>query len=568
MTDLNRRNLSFYRCTVFIRELYQRGVRHLVISPGSRSTPLTLATAAHPAMKKHVILDERSAAFTALGIGKASGLPAVLICTSGTAAANYFPAVIEAYESAVPMIVATADRPAELRNTDANQTIDQTELYGKFVLDFRDIGEPLSDHPDLNSLIAVTGNAIEKSLEEKGPVHLNFHFSKPLEPESNFIENIAAENESLARKTDAHISKRKHIRDGSDSDLFPKLDSARKPLVIIGQLPVGITIDPIYQLAENLKAPVLSESGYRKQSASVQGFEGFLRNSEVVDELSPDLILRFGLQPASKSLLNALDKWNPDHHIYFTIPPGRKKTSLAVTDTSNWNGDNFNLKPLSGGQDFWLKQWREAEKKYIKYKSGLSDRFNSLTDGHIYEQLSRQIPENWWVFYSNSFPARDRSMFGKWKNQTVYTNRGASGIDGINSTNIGIGLTNSEPGILFTGDLAFLHDSNALLNSRLLNKPLVIVIINNNGGSIFRMLPIALHEKYFTHYFETPQQVEISQLCESHHVHYKKIATIKQLFDLRLKDFVDESNEYLHVIECQTDPDVSMQFRQKLWMKE
>lgn len=568
MTNLNRRNLSFYRSTVFIRELYQRGVRHLVISPGSRSTPLTLAAAAHPALKKHVILDERSAAFTALGIGKSTGIPAVLICTSGTAAANYFPAVIEAYESDVPMIMATADRPPELRNSDANQTIDQTDLYGNFSLDFRDIGEPGDDDPKLNYITTITGDAFEKSRAGRGPVHLNFHFSKPLEPESTFIEKITAENEQLAKKTENHVVKQNPDSFSSNPDLFSLPDNAKKPLIIMGQLPVGLPIEPIFKLAEKLNAPVLSEIGHRNHAISIQGFEGFLRNADVAEKLSPDLILRFGLQPASKSLLNALNQWEPEHHIYFTIPPGRKKTSLPVTEILKWNGEEFALKPVTGVRDFWLDQWLEAEKKYTEYKSGLIKEFHSLTDGHVYEHLSGQIPEHWWMFFSNSFPARDRSMFGKWKEQSVYTNRGASGIDGINSTAIGISLSSPEPGILFTGDLAFLHDSNALLNSRLLTKPLIIVVINNEGGSIFRMLPIADHERYFTHYFETPQQVEISQLCASYKVHYRKIETSNQLNEFQLQDFINESTGSLHIIECRTDPEASMQFRKKLWLKE
>lgn len=569
MTDLNRQNLSFYRCTVFIRELFQRGVRHLVISPGSRSTPLTLAAAAHPGMKKHVILDERSAAFTALGIGKYTGKPAVLICTSGTAAANYYPAVIEAYQSGVPLVLATADRPPELRNTDANQTIDQIELFGKFVLSFRDVSEPSGDDPELNSIIEITGNSFEESLNGKGPVHLNFPFTKPLEPEKGFVETIVSENETLANKTDTHFAKEQYSTGTrSYSKLYPILDSAKKPLIIIGQLPAGVAVKPIIKLAENLNCPVLSEMGCHNSSNYIQGFEGFLRNNEVADQLSPDLILRFGLQPASKSLLLALDLWKPDHHIYVKPPSEKKETSLQATDTLEWNGDDFAAEALSGAQSYWLDQWQEAAEKYKEYKNRLANHFTSLTDGHVYEHLSSQLPPDWWIFFSNSFPARDRSMFGQWKGQEIYTNRGASGIDGVSSTHIGIGIASSKPGILFTGDLAFLHDSNALLNSRLLSSPLVIVVINNKGGSIFRMLPIASHEAYFDTYFETPQQVDISQLCASHNLHYQKIESKDQLAEFHLHDFLEDTDGFLHVIEFRTDPDASMQLRRKLWMQE
>ncbi|MDX1585595.1 MAG: thiamine pyrophosphate-dependent enzyme, partial [Balneolaceae bacterium] len=294
----------------------------------------------------------------------------------------------------------------------------------------------------------------------------------------------------------------------------------------------------------------------------------FLRNDKVAQELAPDLILRFGLQPASKSLLNALNKWNPDRHIYFSIPPERKKTSLPVTQTFHWSGQEFDLKPLRGGQDIWLSQWREAEEKYFDYSSTVTQKIESLTDGHVYQHFAEAIPEEWWIFFSNSFPARDRSMFGHWKAQTVYTNRGVSGIDGINSTHLGIGLGSAKAGILFTGDLAFLHDSNSLLNSRLADTPQVMVILNNRGGSIFRMLPIAEHQAYFTPYFETPQKVDISQLCASHGLPCRTIETVAELNKFQLKRFTQESKGSLHIIECRTDPDASMQLRRKLWMKE
>lgn len=568
MTDLKHQNLSFYRSTFFIRELYQRGVRHLVISPGSRSTPLTMAAAAHPGVKKHVILDERSAAFTALGIGKTTGIPAVLICTSGTAAANYYPAVIEAYQSGVPLIVATADRPPELRNTDANQTINQIELFGKFVLSFEEIHEPFDEDPKLNNLIELTGRVFEQSVIEKGPVHLNFSFSKPLEPEIEFVETIAKENEKLSAKTDTHIIEDQVSAGKTGTDIYPILENTDRPLIIIGQLPSKVDIEPIFKLAEALKCPVLSEQGAVESNYSIQGFEGFLRNREIAEELNPDLILRFGLQPASKSMLMALESWKPNHHIYVTHPSNKKKTSLPVTDTLKWNGGEFSANHLkSGGQDYWIKQWKEASKKYFEFKRRTLSDLNILTDGNVYEEFSRQIPEKWWVFFSNSFPARDHSMFGQWKAHSVYTNRGASGIDGITSTNIGIALGCEEPGILFTGDLAFLHDSNALLNSSLLNTNLVIVILNNKGGSIFRMLPIAKNEKYFNKYFETPQHVDISQLCFSHRLNYQEINSIEQLKKFDLSDFLNNTEKSLHVIECNTDPDASMKLRKKLWMQ-
>lgn len=565
MTELKNQNRSFYHCTVFFRELYKRGVRHVVISPGSRSTPLTLAAAAHPGFKKHVVLDERSAAFTALGIGKATGVPAVLVCTSGTAAANYYPAVIEAYQSGVPLLLATSDRPPELRNTDANQTIDQINLFGKFVLYFEDLGETLSNKLNTNLLADAAGNAIEKAIEFRGPVHLNFPFNKPLEPEIDFLNSTSKENENLVGNRERHIFKNPQPVFKLNDEINKKLTGADRPLFIIGQLPAGTKIEPIFEMANKLASPILSEQGFENAINPIQGYEGFLRNEQTRKQLAPDLILRFGLQPASKSLLSALEIWKPEHHIYVRHKANKKETSLDVTDILEWNGGAFDFKEPSGKSGLWIDRWKEAEKNYEKGKDEIFKKVQKLNDGHVYEHLSGQIPDSWWIFFSNSFPARDRSMFGKWSTQEMFTNRGASGIDGITSTAMGISLGESKPGILFTGDLAFLHDTNALLNQKLLADLLVVVVINNKGGSIFRMLPIADHQEYFTGYFETPQQADISHLCRGYDINYSRIDSLKELKEFSLDYFLSDSEKQLNILECVTDPDTSMQLRRKLW---
>lgn len=565
MTELNKQNRSFYHCTVFFRELYKRGVRHIVISPGSRSTPLTLAAAAHSGLKKHVILDERSSAFTALGIGKATGIPAVLVCTSGTAAANYYPAVIEAYQSGVPLLLATSDRPPELRNTDANQTIDQIDLFGKFVLYFQDLGASLGDDQDTKLLKDIAGNAIEKATELLGPVHLNFPFGKPLEPEIDFLNSIKKENENFARNTKLEIAETAVSAIKLNDKINDKFKNADRPLIIVGPLPTGTQTEPIFELAKKLNSPVLSEQGFDNAINSIQGYEGLLRNEQMCKQLAPDLILRFGLQPASKSLLLAFDIWKPEHHIYVRHNANKKATSLSVTDTLEWNGGTFIFKESSGRSGLWIDQWKEAEKNYEERKVKILKKVQRLTDGHIYEHLSRQIPDSWWIFFSNSFPARDRSMFGKWSIQKMFSNRGASGIDGITSTAMGISVGERNPGILFTGDLAFLHDTNALLNQKLLTDPLAVVVVNNKGGSIFRMLPIADHKEYFTDYFETPQQADISHLCRGYDINYCRIDTPKRLEEFSLDNFLNRSEKQLNILECITDPDASMQLRRKLW---
>ncbi len=564
MTDIKSQNQPFYRATLLLRSLFRSGVRHLIISPGSRSTPLALAAAALPSLQKQVILDERSAAFAALGIGKATNQPAALICTSGTAVANYFPAVIEARKSAVPLLMLTADRPPELHGTGANQTIDQQHIFGDYPVLFRDAGEPVMNEKETKNLEELALQAVAGSIKKQGPVHLNFPFSKPLEPGQEFVEIITRENKELDDSLAAAVPKSRLEEFRFDDKLLQHIQSAEKPLVIIGQLAPGTEIAPICQLAEALHAPMLSEQDV-SSSNSIKGFEGFLRDPVRAQTLAPDLILRFGHQPACKSLLEAIKWWAPRRHIHFSDTEYRSDIAGATTDHVSWRGNPFVTDHFSEKSSRRLQRWKKKEDDYFEQSGRLLETQQTLTDGHIYHHLAPAIPNNWFTFFSNSFPVRDRSMFGRWSRQKVYTNRGASGIDGITSTAIGVNIGARRSGILFTGDLAFLHDTNALLNKKALQQPLVVVIINNHGGSIFRMLPIAEHETHFNTYFETPQQADISSLAMSYGIHTQTITTISELRQLDLKKVISRSESMLHIIECQTDPDASMQVRHKLW---
>jgi 2-succinyl-5-enolpyruvyl-6-hydroxy-3-cyclohexene-1-carboxylate synthase len=231
----------------------------------------------------------------------------------------------------------------------------------------------------------------------------------------------------------------------------------------------------------------------------------------------------------------------------------------------NWNSFCFDdIKPGNKSQS-WLKKWKEMEARYIDTTAKVVAEKQVLTDGAVYHHIAPFIPQNWTIFFSNSFPARDHSMFGRWNTQKIFTNRGASGIDGITSTAMGVNIGSGQPGILFTGDLAFLHDTNALLHHQNLVKPLVVVVVNNNGGSIFRMLPVADHQEYFSTYFETPQHADIIKLAESYSNSVQKIETLNQLKQIDLEMLVAESNQALHIIECKTNPEVSMELRKELW---
>ncbi len=563
MTNQHHGNIALQWTNTFLKALYKHGVEHIVISPGSRSTPLTLAAASNPKLQKHVILDERSAAFTALGIGKATNIPAVLICTSGTALANYYPAVIEARQSGVPIILATADRPPNLRATGANQAIDQLKVFGDYTVFFHEVGEPRSDHTDIARLQMLAKQSVSISREKRGPVHLNFPFRKPLEPTDNGLTRIQKENQNLPEST---VTNRNNSTTLNLSNaLKNKLSEAKKPLVIVGPLAPKDNTDSIANISEVLNAPILTESSINS-SNSIRGFAGFLRDADRRAQLEPDVILRFGFQPTSKSLAIALDKWNTEHHFHFASTNDWQDATFTGAERIQWMGKTLHCKNLSSSTDSnWFKKWKHTENGYEDYSKKTINAYSELTDGSIYQQFTPHIPDDHFIAVSNSFPARDINLFGQHPSVLpLFLNRGASGIDGITSTAMGISHGLQKSGILFTGDLAFLHDTNALLKHSNMTQSLIVVVINNGGGSIFRMLPINENKQHFEPYFETPQNVNIKTLVSAYNIpHY----LIKSLSDLQNIDLSTISNQHngLSVIECQTDADASMELRNKLW---
>lgn len=561
MTDSHAGNTAYRWTSTLLQTLEHFGVRQVIISPGSRSTPLTLAAATNDQLQKHVILDERSAAFTALGIGKASNIPAVLVCTSGTALANYYPAVIEARQSGIPMILATADRPPNLRATGANQATDQLKLFGDYPVFFHEVGEPSLAQDDLNRLQLLARQAFTLSQEKRGPVHLNFPFRKPLEPEADLLKQ---QPQDVDINIPADVDDSRSALRLSDS-LQQKISQAKRPLIIIGPLAPHDHTRSIGKLAEATGSPILAESGI-DHSHAIKGFAGFLRNDKLRTKLEPDLILRFGFQPTGKGLEFGLKSWSPDLHYHFASTHEWQDATYSGAERIPWMGQEIYFNSLSSSPDSgWLEEWKSAQQDFAEHYRESTERHSQLTDGAVYRHLTPQLNEEHFIAVSNSFPARDIHLFGQQKsNIPLYTNRGVSGIDGVTSTAVGLSLALQQPGVLFTGDLAFLHDTNALLNAKKIRRPLAVIILNNAGGTIFRMLPIEQHKEYFGPYFETPQSVDIKQLAGSYDIPHRQINSLSELRDIQLSNWMDKHPGF-SIIECKTDAEASMQLRKALW---
>ncbi|MDZ7694427.1 MAG: 2-succinyl-5-enolpyruvyl-6-hydroxy-3-cyclohexene-1-carboxylic-acid synthase [Balneolaceae bacterium] len=390
-------------------------------------------------LKTQVVLDERSAAYIGLGIAKSSGKPAGLICTSGTAAANYFPAIVEARHSGVPMLLLTADRPPNLRNVGASQAINQIKLYGDYPVFFHEAGEPVIKSNDIRRLEIAASQAYHAAITKKGVAHVNFPFRKPLEPAPDFVKKIEEENQ-------AHFANSQmpgtQFFSGIESQNLPKklkrlFAKPSKPVIIDG--PSGITRPntSAVELAGILRAPLLSEFPLFSSNNLISSFDGFLKSQKQRNRLKADLIIRFGQQPVSKAIQLYLNDHADVPHIHFAELEEWQDETHSVTHRFNWNGKpvKWNLKPASIDQK-WVDLWQSTEQSFNQHKKKIINRKSTLTDGAVFNWLGKRIPTRWNVFLSNSLPMSWMLFAGSPQRRT-FINRGASGIDGIISTAVG-----------------------------------------------------------------------------------------------------------------------------------
>ena len=551
------------------RAFYQEGVRHVYISPGSRSTPLVLAAATHPGFSSHIAIDERSAAFQALGSSKGSGIPSILICTSGTALANYHPAVIESKQSGIPLIIISADRPPHLRGTGSSQTIDQVKIFSDAVLYFHELGEPVHEKRDYNRLTLLAKQAVDIAQNRAGPVHINAPFRKPLNPSKESLQQA----ENLNRDQVSQSLNKRSFTDTSDGTYtLPEetrslLNDAHRPVIIAGpdDRPGPLT-DLVSRLSRNLNIPVIAEPGSHLPGSLnfIGRFDLFLNSKKNEESLLPDLIIKTGNQPFSKSL-QIFESGNLSIPVIQFLNRDTWQDSFGTTSHRHILNNRIpDLESISPKQQSWLELWANKNREAESVISKALHLESSMTDGHVIDHFTQSLSSGWDIMTSNSFTIRDLSMFGHGSLHisNSYVNRGAAGIDGILSTAMGIQHVNQKKMFVFIGDLALLHDSNALLNSKESNQPLAITVLNNGGGNIFRMLPVYSEKKYFGKYFQTPQHADFSSLARMHGISYHFIDSLKKLKETNPDDFISDRPV---LIECKTDPDKSMKMRNILW---
>ena len=507
-------------CAVLVDEWLQCGVRHAVVSPGSRSTPMALAIISRPEIETHIFHDERSASFAALGIGKASGVPAILLCTSGTAAVEYHAAIVEAHHSEVPMLVCTADRPPELQGVGAPQTIDQRNLFGAAVRKFADVG--VADDGEKNSWRKLASDFFASAIGatetlQSGAVHLNLKFREPL----------VGESESLpTRTTETNFVKDVGTISKSDLKKILRLIDNENGLIVAG--PEVYAQASVLNVAEKLNWPILADprSAMRVAHQSVvAASDSILRNSKFAESHKPKVILRLGSPPASKVVNAWLASSGATQIVLTTTPtlidPERRTDLHVCADIDEVCQEIVADVTSSQKSEAWLKTWSQAEfaAQTAINESLMTEPF--LTEPAIARLTCSLLPEPSHLFVSSSMPIRDVEWFGAPRTGlSVHANRGVNGIDGVVSTAVGVALATKQTTCLLIGDIALLHDANGLINLMSRKIDLRIVVIDNNGGGIFSFLPQAksLEHDVFERVFGTPHAVDLELLAQAHHI--------------------------------------------------
>jgi len=524
-------NINHFWAALIVEELYRSGVKQFVISPGSRSTPLTIAVARHEKIAPVIHYDERAAAYCALGMAKGSRAPTALICTSGTAVANYLPAVVEASKSCVPLILLTADRPPELLDTGANQTIDQTKIFGDYPRWHFTLPCPTPDVP-VEFVLTTIDQAVHRATRSPaGPVHLNCQYREPLAPTAAPYDiggNRTTVDEWAGRTKPFTTYNRQHT--GPDSfgaeDVLRRMHEAARGILVVGQLDSPAEATAVKRLAEELSWPVLPDiaSGLRIGPTGgpyVPYYDQLLLSPNFRDQFTPDVVLHIGGPITSKRLQNHLKAAGHTEYIRVVKSPFRIDSEHSATLRIEATIDSFCQWLCRQVSTEFRGPWLEAAQAPSRLAHNIitnrKDETENLDEAGVATLISQYIERDSVLFLGNSMPIRDMDMYaavdgpGVW----VTANRGASGIDGNIATAAGWARASRKSGANWAGadghrvvgvigDLAALHDLNSLSLLKYPPQPVTLVIINNDGGGIFEFLPIAGHTDVFEQYFATP----------------------------------------------------------------
>lgn len=572
--SLDFRNTNTLWASIITETLKRLGLTTAIICPGSRSTPLTITFAQEKQIKTIPILDERSAAFFALGIAKKTNLPVALICTSGTAGANFYPAIIEAKESRISLLIFTADRPPELRDCHSGQTIDQVKMYGNYPNWQTELATPSLEINLLNYLRQTIIYGWERSLfPTPGPVHFNIPFRDPLAPISdsnsnqlkslinleNFFDSIPKNQSNLANFTSYSIQN--HLQEWQKSE---------RVIIVCGTASPPFPQEycqAISHLSQTLKCPVLAEglsplrNHHQLNPYLISTYDLILRNQQIAQQLTPEIVIQIGDLPTSKELRTWLEttqpkRWiiDPSHHNFDSLHGKTTHLRISVEQLANFCQLEANI------DHKYLQIWCDIEAKVRQKITQEMKAKENLFESKVAWLISQTLPPETPIFIANSMPVRDVEFFWQSNNSRIqpFFNRGANGIDGTLSTALGIAYR-QKSSVMLTGDLALLHDTNGFLLKNKFIGHLTIILINNNGGGIFEMLPISQFEPHFEEYFATPQDIDFAQLCATYNVEYELINSWQHL-QQRLNPLPENG---IRVLELRTNRKADAKWRQE-----
>ena len=514
--------------SLLLEELHRLGVRDIALASGSRSAPLTMAAAAHPGFRRHLHFDERGLGFMALGLAKGSGRPVAVIMTSGTAVANLWPAVAEAQLTGVPLIILSADRPPELIDNGANQAIDQQGIFGRYPVHQQNLPSPTPSIPAAFVLSSVD-QALAKQALTPGPVHFNCMYPEPLYPGEaylDFSDYLAPLGDWLhsSEPWSPWLQGEQHCPHQPDWDEL----QGKRGVIIAGRIQDPVEAQRVAQLAERLGWPLLADlqSQIRFDSRNLIHMDLALQNSSFVTELArAEVLLQFGARLISKRLGQFIkqhpwqDYWLVDPQPARLDPDYRLRRRLVCTPRAFATAHPVNHRHLP-----WHRL-AERQQGISQQVRSACDRFSELGVCH---RLNRLIQGQ--LFVGNSMPARLMDMLGETGTgpSRVMTNRGASGIDGLIATAFGFSLSRDEPTTLLLGDLSALHDLNSLALLGKGSRPLVIILLNNDGGSIFRMLPVPTRDSLLETYYCLPHGLHFEHAAAMFGLNYRAPTTLDE----------------------------------------
>ena len=526
-----------------VDELYQLGVRHAVFSPGSRSTTLAMLFQSHGGFQTYMNIDERSAGFMALGIGKAHGEPAVLVCTSGSALTHYGPAVVEAKHGGIPMIILSADRPYTLQNVGAPQTIDQQKYFGTAVNYYEELSVPSESHYYTYPRQVARRAYLYAKNHKEGPVHINVPLFEPLVPERDSSYFRMGRSDKVFRL----------VTEDTIRELGPVL-KGKKVLVLGG--PSITQPREVMEFANAIGAVVIGDplSNLRKFEEAISTYDSVLVHESIKEQLRPDVVIQLGQIPVSKRIqqwMAALDGIE-----YIEVSPTAESLNPSLTTTihvmANTGVFLHRLTAIQADREY-CAMWQQIEASSRRQLDAVGEEPN-LFEGRTIHMLQAQMPADGQILVANSMSIRDMDYY--WASgrstATVYGNRGTNGIDGTVSTALGLS-TNGKPTVMVTGDLSFFHDLNGLAIGKTHDMNLTIILHNNDGGGIFQYLPQKGTDD-FDYLFNTPQGIDYSGLATMYGLDYVKVATNAELEEA-MKMYI--GREGIHIIEIPTSKEGS-----------